>query len=121
MIYLYILLKQNIVFYNLENLSTNRIFLFSSDKHTRTYFWDITDLDAPELKSVYYSEKQSIDHNLYIVQDYAYQSNYEAGLRILEIFEADHSLEQRAYFQVFSASINTRKRKSLLPGIVSFY
>ena len=32
--------------------------------------------------NTYLSPKVSIDHNLYVRDQYAYQSNYESGLRI---------------------------------------
>jgi len=75
------------------------------DKRTKTYIWDIRDLTDPILKSRYDSTETSIDHNQYVVGDLTYQSNYEAGLRILYIDvnpEANiYDLEELAYFDVF--------------------
>ena len=79
------------------------MFIFiNRNRNTRTYFWDISDLDAPVEMSIYLSTEQSIDHNQYIVNNLAYQSNYEAGLRILEIDEDNFELTQKGYFQVSS-------------------
>ncbi len=52
---------------------------------TRTLVWDVTDLDDPQLVLEHVSENKASDHNLYIVDDYMYQSNYQSGLRILDI------------------------------------
>jgi choice-of-anchor B domain-containing protein len=52
---------------------------------TRTYIFDMTDLDAPSFVSAYTASTGATDHNLYIVDGLAYQSNYEAGLRVLDV------------------------------------
>ena len=52
---------------------------------TRTLIWDLADLDDPVVASEYISENKSSDHNLYIKGNLMYQSNYESGLRILDI------------------------------------
>jgi choice-of-anchor B domain-containing protein len=54
--------------------------------HTRTLVWDVSDLDDPVLVKEYFNPNTTaIDHNLYIKGDKMYQSNYVAGLRILDI------------------------------------
>lgn len=52
---------------------------------TRTLIWDVSDLDDPQLVREYISEDKSSDHNLYIKGNLMYQSNYQSGLRILDI------------------------------------
>ena len=52
---------------------------------TTTYVWDAADLDAPELIGTYVSSTPAIDHNQYVKDGHAYQANYRAGLRILEL------------------------------------
>ena len=52
---------------------------------TRTLIWDVVDLDDPILAAEYIAETQDTDHNLYIRGNLMYQSNYGAGLRILDI------------------------------------
>ena len=78
---------------------TQTLFCYRS-KNTRTYFWDISNLASPSLQSTYYSTQQSIDHNQYIVRSLSFQSNYEAGLRIMTIDEGNYALSESAYFQV---------------------
>ena len=53
--------------------------------NTRTYVWDVQDLDGPTVVGSHDSALPVIDHNLYIVGDLVYQANYQAGLRILRI------------------------------------
>ena len=53
--------------------------------NTRTLVWDVKDLDDPVLVKEYFGPSTSSDHNLYIVGDLMYQSNYVSGLRIVDI------------------------------------
>jgi choice-of-anchor B domain-containing protein len=52
---------------------------------TRTLVWDLTDLDDPFLVTEYFGPVAASDHNLYVVGDRMYQSNYGSGLRVLDI------------------------------------
>ena len=52
---------------------------------TRTLVWDVTDLDDPVLVKEHIAETTATDHNLYVRGDVMYQSNYSAGLRILDV------------------------------------
>ena len=52
---------------------------------TRTLIWDVQDLDEPVLAAEYIAETPDTDHNLYILGNLMYQSNYGAGLRVLDI------------------------------------
>ena len=52
---------------------------------TRTMIWDIEDLDDPVLAAEYFGETRASDHNLYVRGHYVFESNYVAGLRILDI------------------------------------
>lgn len=60
---------------------------------TRTMVWDVTDLDDPQLVTEYLSASKSSDHNLYIRGNYMYQSNYAAGLRVLDISDPANPIE----------------------------
>lgn len=52
---------------------------------TRTLVWDVTDLDDPVLAREFLGETAASDHNLYVKGRYMYQSNYAAGLRIIDV------------------------------------
>ncbi len=62
--------------------------------HTRTLIWDISDLDDPVLAKEFLNPNtEAIDHNLYIVGDKVYQSNYVTGLRVLDIKDVTNPVE----------------------------
>ena len=52
---------------------------------TRTLIWDVSDLENPILAGQHVSENKASDHNLLIVGNTMYQSNYASGLRVLDI------------------------------------
>ena len=69
--------------------------------NTRTYLWDVSDLDEPALIGSHDSTTTAIDHNLYVKGSYVYQANYRAGLRILDITDiANGNLTEVAFFDV---------------------
>ena len=60
---------------------------------TRTMIWDVSDLDDPQLVGEHSSENLSSDHNLYILDNLMYQSNYLSGLRVLDISDPGNPVE----------------------------
>lgn len=60
---------------------------------TRTMVWDLTDLDDPLLVREYLGPVPASDHNLYVVGDRMYQSNYGSGLRVLDISDRNNPQE----------------------------
>ena len=73
--------------------------------NTRTYLWDVSDLDEPALIGSHDSTTTAIDHNQYVKGSYTYQSNYQAGLRILDITDiANGNLTEVAFFDVYPGS-----------------
>ncbi|CCX16302.1 hypothetical protein FPQ18DRAFT_316951 [Pyronema domesticum] len=83
-----------------------------------TYIWDIKSLRAPKLTGYYKSGQKSIDHNQYIANGLSYQSNYAAGLRILDISSIPQDptgkgVKEIGFFDVYPEDDNT-------PGLVDF-
>jgi len=73
--------------------------------NTRTYIWDLRDLDNPAYLGFYQAGVSAIDHNLYIKDNLAYCSNYRAGLRVLDVTNiASGNLTEFAYFDTYPAS-----------------
>ena len=71
---------------------------------TRTWIWDVSDLDAPVLLSFYDHSTASIDHNLYIRGNLVYESNYRSGLRLLDAGEiANGTLREVGFFDIYPA------------------
>jgi choice-of-anchor B domain-containing protein len=70
--------------------------------NTRTFVWDVSDLDAPTVKNVYQGQTASIDHNLYVRGRYAFESNYRSGVRVLDAAGASAgSLSEVGFFDVY--------------------
>ncbi len=94
-------------------LSEDHRFWFMNDEldeqnfghNTRTRVWNIADLDAPQLLGYYDGATAAIDHNLYTHANLIYESNYRAGLRILDVVDPSTvSLNEIAYFDTYPGS-----------------
>jgi len=73
---------------------------------TRTIVFDVSDLDNPTLATIFSGETRAADHNQYIVGNYSYQANYEAGLRILDVADPENPSEE-AYFDTYPNSTSS--------------
>ena len=74
-----------------------------SGVNTRTYFFNVEDLNNPFLAGTYTATTSAIDHNLYIKDGIAYQSNYRAGLRMLDVSNAPNA-EEVGFFDLYPSS-----------------
>jgi choice-of-anchor B domain-containing protein len=52
---------------------------------TRSMVWNVEKLSQPYWESSFFSDKTVIDHNMYIHNGRAFQSNYCGGLRVLSV------------------------------------
>lgn len=66
-----------------------------SRTHLRVF--NVADVNAPTLATDYYAPNLAIDHNNYVHGRWLYQSNYGAGLRILDVLDPENPVEA-AYF-----------------------
>lgn len=57
----------------------------NSGHGTRTWVWDVSDLDAPVLTGHHTTTSSAIDHNLHIRGRHVHQANYTSGLRVLRL------------------------------------
>jgi choice-of-anchor B domain-containing protein len=73
---------------------------------TRTLIWDVAELDDPVLAGEFLGTSPASDHNLYVRGDTMYQSNYAAGLRIIDISDRAQPREV-GYFDSVPNSDNT--------------
>lgn len=64
-----------------------------SVEQTRTLIWDVSELGDPVLVKEFLLDSKASDHNLYIKGDLLYESNYQAGLRILDISDPENPVE----------------------------
>ena len=75
--------------------------------NTRTIVIDLQDLDSPVNSGEHIAATESIDHNQYVLGSQVFQANYTAGLRILEIDDADNAeLTEVAYFDTVPENDN---------------
>ena len=66
---------------------------------TRTFVFDLTDLDSPVLAEIHEAGNTASDHNQYSYGEWLIQSNYRAGLRMLsDEWPNSPALVERAYF-----------------------
>jgi len=67
--------------------------LGKSAEGTRTMIFDVADLEQPVMVKEHIGPTHASDHNLYVKGDRMYQSNYKAGLRILNISDPKNPKE----------------------------
>jgi choice-of-anchor B domain-containing protein len=60
---------------------------------TRTVVFDMSDLDDPVVAKEFFGTTAATDHNLYVRGNYMYQSNYVAGLRVIDIKDPVNPVE----------------------------
>lgn len=79
-----------------------------SGVNTSTYIFDLSDLDNPFYMYTHLGTSSAIDHNLYVKGSYAYQTNYAAGLRILDLTNigTTNGITEVAYFDFYPANNN---------------
>ncbi len=69
---------------------------------TRSYVWDVRDLDNPELFGFIDNPSRAIGHNTYVHQSIAYQANYTSGLRLVDTSDiANGMTPEVAYFDTY--------------------
>ncbi|WKD48935.1 choice-of-anchor B family protein [Microbulbifer spongiae] len=94
-------------------LDGNHTFLIMNDEqdetsrgqNTTSYIFDVSNLNRPVETGRYVGPTRAIDHNLYTNNGYVYESNYRAGLRILDAANiASGSLQEVAYFDTIPGS-----------------
>ncbi|KAL7771767.1 hypothetical protein CFE70_001717 [Pyrenophora teres f. teres 0-1] len=78
----------------------------AADGFAVTYIWDIQNLEKPVVSGLYKTTVRSVDHNQYVYDGLSYQSNYQAGLRILDVssipkFPDGSKVKEIGYFDVF--------------------
>ncbi len=70
--------------------------------NTRTFVWNVADLDAPTVQGIYQHATTAIDHNLYVRSLFAFESNYRSGVRVLDVRNASTAnLSEVAFFDVY--------------------
>ena len=71
--------------------------LSGGTERTRLLVWDVSDLDDPVVVTEHLGPTNAIDHNLYVRGDLVYHSNYNFGVRILDVSDPERPVE-RGFF-----------------------
>ncbi|HUF09652.1 MAG TPA: choice-of-anchor B family protein [Rhodothermales bacterium] len=78
----------------------------STVANTTTYIWDVEDLDDPVMADTFMNPIGVIDHNQFVVGRYSVQSNYAAGIRVIDFGDIENASEL-LYFDTYPAA-NTK-------------
>ena len=79
------------------------------DHGTRTYIWDVSDLEQPVLSAVHQSANTAADHNQFVHRGYTFQANYRSGLRVLDISRVGRGLlTEVGFFDIVPADDEPR-------------
>lgn len=93
-------------------LSEDHRYFFQNDEvdevtgtvnRTRLLVWDLTDLEDPVLLTEYFGPNGAIDHNLYVRGDLVYHSNYNFGMRVVDVSNPA-SPSEHAFFDTVPVS-----------------
>lgn len=90
----------------------------AANGRTTTYIFNITSLAAPQNTGLYQSPVKSIDHNQYVINGLSYQSNYNSGLRIVDVSSAEADPTGKSFRQV--GFFDCHPEDDAVGGIVEF-
>lgn len=85
--------------------------------NTKTFIFDMRNLEDPKHLSTFTHKTRAIDHNLYVKGNYVYQANYTAGLRILDISQ----IAQGKMTEVGFLDIMPKNDKAEFEGVWSIF
>ena len=78
---------------------------FEFEVNTTTVVFDLTDLDDPVWIGNFVDELPVVNHNLFVVGDLMYQTNYDGGLRVFDVSDpASLDYPLVAFFDSFPAA-----------------
>ncbi|KAG7005837.1 hypothetical protein G7Y79_00017g042190 [Physcia stellaris] len=90
----------------------------AANGRTTTYIFNITTLARPTNTGYYQSPAKSIDHNQYVKDGLTYQSNYNSGLRIVDISSVEADPTGKGFKQV--GFFDVHPEDDSVGGIVEF-
>ncbi len=75
---------------------------FGGNEERSTYIWDVSDLDNAYVINAYTDGNESIDHNMFTLDDLLVQANYTDGLTIYDTWKADQGrMKMRGHFDIY--------------------
>ncbi|MCW5940527.1 MAG: choice-of-anchor B family protein [Fimbriimonadaceae bacterium] len=90
-------------------LSADRRYFYVNDEFdestnkiaTRTLIFDVSNLETAELVGTYTTGKPSVDHNLYIRNDFIFHANYTTGLWVFDANDNPLEPVMKGYFDTY--------------------
>ncbi|KAF1810961.1 hypothetical protein P152DRAFT_483300 [Eremomyces bilateralis CBS 781.70] len=85
----------------------------AADGHPVTYIWDVSNLDKPKNTGYFKNTNaHSVDHNQYVIDGFAFQSNYGSGFRVLDLRSIPDDptgggVEEVAFFDIYPEDDST--------------
>lgn len=78
----------------------------AADQYPVTYILDVSNLEDPKQTGIYKHDKFGVDHNQYVFDGLAYQSNYGIGLTVLDVSGIPEdptggNVEEVAWFDIY--------------------
>lgn len=78
----------------------------AADGFPVTFIWDIKSLASPKQTGYFKTSVRGIDHNQYIIDGISYQSNYGAGLRVIDLTSipsdpTGNSVKELGFFDIY--------------------
>ncbi|KAK4151660.1 hypothetical protein C8A00DRAFT_35702 [Chaetomidium leptoderma] len=86
----------------------------AADGYPVSYIWDVSSLEAPRQTGHYKGLRRGIDHNQYVRDGFAYQSNYALGLSVLDLRSVPSDPTGQGITEV--AFFDTHPEDDHLPG-----
>ena len=75
---------------------------FQDASSTRSYVWDVRDLDNPVVLGSIFNPRDAVGHNAYIKGNTAYMANYTSGLRLVDVSDVANVVgTEVGYFDSF--------------------
>ncbi|KAK5655174.1 hypothetical protein OQA88_6073 [Cercophora sp. LCS_1] len=84
---------------------------FAQGGYPVSYIWDISSLESPKQTGHFVGPRKGIDHNQYVKDGFAYQSNYGLGLSVLDLRSVPtdptgKGIKQSAFFDTYPEDDN---------------
>lgn len=71
---------------------------------SRTYLWDVSDVERPFVAATHTATSAAIDHNQYVHRGRVYQANYRSGVRVYDLARLDRGrLGELGFFDIVPA------------------
>ncbi|MCO5141946.1 MAG: choice-of-anchor B family protein [Oligoflexia bacterium] len=83
-----------------------------SRENTKTFIFDLTNLEQPRFMNAFHYPTKAVDHNIYVRGNHAFAANYSSGLRVLDVSKiSSGKLSEVAYFDIVPETMGNDDRE----------